>query len=181
MKLIFIYGPPAAGKLTVAQELSAITGYSVFPNHEIVGLVTTLFPYSDDTLSEARKNLTRSIRLQIYKKAAESNISFITTFGMAGANYFDFFIEIKHEVELAGGEVCFIQLICTKDELLNRVTSENRKGKKIDSQEYLLELLDRNPGIFDKFPDVEHLSFENSNLPAQIVSERIAKYYELLP
>jgi tRNA uridine 5-carbamoylmethylation protein Kti12 len=32
MKLIFLYGPPAVGKLTVAQELVTLTGYKLFHN-----------------------------------------------------------------------------------------------------------------------------------------------------
>ena len=33
MKLIFIYGAPAAGKLTVANEIARQTGFKVFHNH----------------------------------------------------------------------------------------------------------------------------------------------------
>lgn len=33
MKLMFIYGPPAAGKLTVAKALCAHTGFKLFHNH----------------------------------------------------------------------------------------------------------------------------------------------------
>lgn len=33
MRLIFIYGLPATGKLTVAQELAKRTGYKLFHNH----------------------------------------------------------------------------------------------------------------------------------------------------
>ncbi len=36
MKLVFIYGPPASGKLTVARELAALTGYKLFHNHLVV-------------------------------------------------------------------------------------------------------------------------------------------------
>ena len=32
MKLVFIYGLPGVGKLTVAKELSIITGYKLFHN-----------------------------------------------------------------------------------------------------------------------------------------------------
>ena len=39
MKLIFIYGLPATGKLTVAVELAAMTGYKLFHNHLVVDLL----------------------------------------------------------------------------------------------------------------------------------------------
>ena len=44
MNLVFIYGPPAVGKLTVAKELSLITGYPLFHNHLTRDLVHELFP-----------------------------------------------------------------------------------------------------------------------------------------
>ena len=39
VKLIFVYGLPATGKLTVARELSSLTGYKVFHNHLVVDLL----------------------------------------------------------------------------------------------------------------------------------------------
>jgi hypothetical protein len=39
MKLTFIYGLPATGKLTIAVELAAMTGYKLFHNHLVVDLL----------------------------------------------------------------------------------------------------------------------------------------------
>ena len=36
MQFVVLYGRPAVGKLTVARELSALTGYAVFDNHLVV-------------------------------------------------------------------------------------------------------------------------------------------------
>ncbi|MEO1956129.1 MAG: AAA family ATPase, partial [Gammaproteobacteria bacterium] len=33
MKVIFLYGPPASGKLTIAKKLADKTGISLFHNH----------------------------------------------------------------------------------------------------------------------------------------------------
>lgn len=47
MKLIFIYGAPATGKLTVGRELAAQTGYKLHHNHMAVDLGLALFNYDN--------------------------------------------------------------------------------------------------------------------------------------
>jgi len=44
MKLIFIYGPPAVGKLTVAEELVKLHDYRLFHNHLTLDLVRNIYP-----------------------------------------------------------------------------------------------------------------------------------------
>jgi tRNA uridine 5-carbamoylmethylation protein Kti12 len=39
MKLIILYGPPAAGKLTVANELATIADVKVFDNHQVIDII----------------------------------------------------------------------------------------------------------------------------------------------
>lgn len=41
---MFIHGPAAAGKLTTARALSALTGLPVFHNHLVVDTLLTVFP-----------------------------------------------------------------------------------------------------------------------------------------
>ena len=43
MKLIFIYGTPATGKLTVAKVLSNKIGFKVFHNHLTFDLVISIY------------------------------------------------------------------------------------------------------------------------------------------
>jgi tRNA uridine 5-carbamoylmethylation protein Kti12 len=45
VKLIFIYGPPAVGKLTVASELAKLTGFKLFDNHVSIDFVKSVFDY----------------------------------------------------------------------------------------------------------------------------------------
>jgi len=42
MELLFIYGPAAVGKLTVARELAKLTGFRLFHNHLTVDAVMAL-------------------------------------------------------------------------------------------------------------------------------------------
>jgi tRNA uridine 5-carbamoylmethylation protein Kti12 len=61
MKLIFIYGLPATGKLTIAQELVAITGYKLFHNHLVVDLLQTVFEFGSPEFIALREEMWLSI------------------------------------------------------------------------------------------------------------------------
>jgi len=76
MKLIFLYGAPAVGKLTVAQELARLTGYRLFHNHLTVDLVSSLFPFGSEPFVQLREK----IWLAAFAQAARQNVSLIFTF-----------------------------------------------------------------------------------------------------
>ena len=63
MRLIFIYGLPAVGKLTVAKELAAKTGYKLFHNHLVVDLLISTFELGASlSLSSVRRYGSRYLR-----------------------------------------------------------------------------------------------------------------------
>lgn len=51
MELIFIHGPAAVGKLTVARELSRQSGVAVFHNHLVVDALLAVFESAVNRLS----------------------------------------------------------------------------------------------------------------------------------
>ena len=66
MDLVFMHGPVAAGKLTVARELSHLTGFRLFHNHLTVDAVAAVFDFG----SEPFILLREQIWLAIFREAA---------------------------------------------------------------------------------------------------------------
>lgn len=48
MKLIFIYGLPGVGKLTVAKELTKLTGYRLFHVHLLADMLESVFGFDSE-------------------------------------------------------------------------------------------------------------------------------------
>src|ERR1700722_14714607 len=109
MQLVFIYGQPASGKLTVARELAALTGLPVFHNHLIVDAVGAVFPFG----SEPFVRLRESLWLRVIGEAASAGRSLIFTFAPEPSVAADFPGRVRSLVEDRGGEVVFVALEVT--------------------------------------------------------------------
>ena len=55
MILVFLYGPVASGKLTIARELAARTGFALFHNHLVVDAVMAVFPFGSESFVRLRE------------------------------------------------------------------------------------------------------------------------------
>jgi hypothetical protein len=106
MKLIFIFGPPASGKLTVGRALAALTGFALFHNHLIVDPVASVFPFA----SERFVRLREEVWLTVMREAAEERRSTIFTFAPEPSVAADFPERVRNLVEAAGGAVHFVRL-----------------------------------------------------------------------
>jgi hypothetical protein len=101
MKLVFLHGAPAVGKLTLARELAALTDFRLFHNHLTVDLVTSLFPFG----SEPFILLREQIWLAAFAAAARSNVSLIFTFNPERTVRESFVQAAIDVVEASGGQV----------------------------------------------------------------------------
>jgi hypothetical protein len=55
MRVVFIYGPVASGKLTVARALAERTGMALFHNHLVVDAVGAVFPFGSEAFVRLRE------------------------------------------------------------------------------------------------------------------------------
>ncbi len=176
MKLIFIYGAPAAGKLTVANEIAAQTGFKVFHNHLSIDAIEPVFKFG----SKPFFKLIEMIRVETIAEAARENVNLIYTFCYA-KDLDDTHVEkIVKAVEDNGGEINFVLLRCDRNELENRVLEEKRrKYGKANNLRILHELLDK----YDLFSPVynrDSLIIDNTNLAAEATARQIIEHFDLI-
>lgn len=140
MKLLFLYGPAAAGKLTIARELAGITGLALFHNHLVVDAVAAVFPFGSERFVRLREHFW----LETMREAAEAGRSTIFTFAPEASVAPDFPDRARATVEKAGGEVIFVRLTLSRAEQERRIDTPARaEFGKLRSLELLRELRDQ--------------------------------------
>jgi len=138
MRLIFIYGMPAAGKLTVAKELSRMTGFAVFHNHLVVDLLWPLFEFGSKPFVELREE----IWLSVFRQAAENQFpGLIFTFAPETTVRAGFIPDAIKMMADEGSSIDFVELTCPVEELKLRLADASRKQyKKLSSVEMFEQL-----------------------------------------
>lgn len=138
MRLIFLYGLPGVGKLTVARELGQLTGYKIFHNHLAVDLVESVFEFGSQPFVELREK----IWLEMFAKAMQANLSgLIFTFAFDRTVRPSFIEYTRAVTESSGGELFFVELTCSTEEVERRLEEPSRaKFGKLHSVERFREL-----------------------------------------
>lgn len=148
MRLIFIHGPAASGKLTIAKELAAQTGLPLFHNHLVVDALLAVFPFGSPGFISLRERMW----MDVFAAAAAESRSLIFTFHPEASVAPDFPQRVVALVEGAGGRVDFVAVICPAEVVAARVEAPSRQASgKLSSLAMLQEL--EAAGAFD-YPDL---------------------------
>ena len=175
MKLIFIYGSPAVGKFTVANELVKQTDFKLFHNHLSIDCVKPIFEFG----SPPFERLIVLIRREMIAEAAKMNVNLIFTFCYA-KDYDDQTVKgLIEAVEQNGGEVCFVFLKAEKAELEKRVIDKTRQEmRKIHTVSSLHSYFAQYE-LFTPVPHKESLIIDNTNLSPEVAAKQIIEHYKL--
>ena len=147
MKLIFLYGTPATGKLTVGQELAAITGYQLFHNHLAVDLLLSVFEFGSPQFVYLREQ----IWLSVFESASQSQLpGLIFTFAPEATVRPEFMSNTIETIARNGGAVHFIELTCPIHELKQRIEDPSRARYQKLASVSLFEKL-HSEGAFEAF------------------------------
>jgi len=175
MKLLFIYGSPAVGKLTVANEIAKQTNFKVFHNHLSIDCIEPIFDFG----SKSFYKLIELIRVETVAEAASQNVNLIYTFCYAKDSDDAHVRKITETVEANGGEICFVLLTAEKDELKKRVLEESRKlygkAKTVEMMDFFFENYD----LFSPVPERASLIVDNTNLSAEKTARKIIDYFQI--
>lgn len=176
MNLVFIYGPPAVGKLTVAEELAKLTGYKLFHNHLTQDLAGEIFP----DFGLPRFDLVYDLRLDVFRHAAKGNINLIFTCARDNDERDKQFIKDTIDAIFGNnGKICFVQLTAPREVLMERVIDDSRKRfHKISDKNKLSDSLDTHD-LEARVDFDEVLVVDTSKQSAAASARQIAEYFKI--
>tara|TARA_Y100000310_G_C20600006_1_gene772513 strand:+ start:929 stop:1459 length:531 start_codon:yes stop_codon:yes gene_type:complete len=176
MKFIFIYGPPAVGKLTIAKELSKLTNYKIVHGHLVNDLIASIF--SHGTKQFLKYN--HKTRLMLFDLACKEKVNgLIFTFGYHNDNDPQRAKDIERVIKKNKGKIYFVKLTADKKILEERtITSDRKKFGKIKTKKLIREVL-KNKNYFKKMDFKPTLEIDNSKLSAKNVAKKIKSHYKI--
>jgi predicted kinase len=128
--LVYLYGPPASGKLTIAQRLSELTGMPLFHNHLTTNALRPVFPFGSPPFMEAN----RKVREAVFDVAAGAGISLIFTNNSAWsgpdprARFEEAADSYRRIMDSHGGRTVFVRLTAPASALEERLANESRQA-----------------------------------------------------
>ena len=171
MKLIFIHGGPAAGKLTVARELARLTGLPLFHNHLVVDAVGAVFPFGSAPFVRLREQFW----LETFSAAAEDGRSLIFTFNPELSVGPGFPERARAAVAAFGGTMPTVRLNLPWEEQERRIDNESRgEFGKLRSLDLLRQLRDNFAAAEAAMPPAD-LTIDTTIVPPAEAARMIAE------
>ncbi len=174
MKLLFLHGAPAAGKLTVARALLHRVPGRLFDNHAAIDLARTIFAFGAPGFWE----LVHSVRYAALDAAAANGVALVvTTFCYAEPDDRPQFEAFEEIVRRHDGQMLPVFLHCPRDEALRRVGNADRvERRKMTSAQSLSGFLDEHN--FTPVPRADCLTLDTGVKSAEATAREIVRHFE---
>jgi hypothetical protein len=175
MKLVFLHGSPATGKLTVARALLRMVAGRLFDNHAAIDLARTLFDFGAPGFWE----LVHAVRYAALDAAAEHGVALVvTTFCYVEPDDRAQYEKFEAIMQGHGGELLPVFLHCSREEAARRVGNPDRvERRKITSEASLSKYLDDHH--FSPVPRPDCLRLDTVVRPAKATAQEIVRHFGL--
>lgn len=183
MKLVFLIGDAAVGKMTVGQALMKQTGLRLFHNHMTIEPVIEIFGYFDG-------KVTAELREVIFREFAKSDnkgmiFTYLWAFDMQSD--WDYIAHVAEIFQQQGAEVYYVELVAPQGIRLERNETANRlkhKASKRDLEASRARLLrddarHRCESLPGELPFASYMKIDNSNLEPAAVATMIREKFGL--
>jgi hypothetical protein len=175
MKLIFLHGSPAVGKLTVAKALLRLVPARLMDNHSNVDLARTIFDFGVPGFWE----LVHSSRCVALHAAGKHGVPLlVTTYCYVEPHDRAAVEEFESILGRYGGELLPVFLHCSREEAARRVGNPDRvERRKLSTTEGLIDYLDGHN--FTAVPRADCVKFDTETMPPDAVAEEIVRRFAL--
>jgi hypothetical protein len=175
MKLLFLHGAPAAGKLTVAKALLEIVPGRLSDNHAAIDMALTVFDFDAPGFWE----LVHSLRCSTFDAAAQHGVGLVvTTFCYAEPDDRALYEDLEAIMRRHSGELLPVFLHCSREEAARRVGNPDRvERRKLTSAESLMRDFDRYH--FAPLPRSDCLKLDTGTRPAEATAREIIRHFGL--
>jgi energy-coupling factor transporter ATP-binding protein EcfA2 len=170
--IVCLVGFPGVGKLTIARALAGIVDATIIDNHWINDPVLRLLPRHDAAAPEAVWPQVAKVRdavLETIATLAPRQSNFIFTYAGSHEDAADrkAFEEYRDVATRRAARFIAVRLLCDEDELVRRIQSPERRGRKLIDPEEAIENVrgfsPLDPGLPGSLTlDVTHLSAEQA-------------------
>lgn len=187
MRLLFIFGAHAAGKMTVGQAVSRITPMKLFHNHMTIEPVIELFGAYNGAVTER----LRQVVFEEFVKTDNYGLIFTFIWAFEEPHDFEYVRWLSEMYRNAGAQVDYVELIAPQDIRLERNRTENRllhKASKRDvalSETRFLSSESRHRCVSEPGEVVRrlgiaperYLRIDNTNLDPDAAAEMIVRHF----
>lgn len=181
MKLVFIIGSGAVGKMTVGQELMKRTGLRLFHNHMMIEPVLEIFGgWRGDVVSKLRR-----VILEEFVNSDQEGMIFTFMWAFDMPSDREYLLDVAKLFEDKGGEVYCVELVAPQEIRLQRNRTENRLNNKASKRnlEFSTNLIlneDQNHRLVSRegeIPFANYLRIDNSQLSPEEAAELIKEHF----
>ncbi len=181
MRLLFIIGAQAVGKMTVGQALARITPMKLFHNHMTIEPVISLFGGYNGAVTER----LRSVVFEEFAKSGNYGLMFTYVWAFDQQADWDYVARLTRLYEEAGATVDYVELVASQEVRFERNRTENRLAEKPSKRNVALseQLIRHAEGKYrcvsepGEIPYANYLRLDNTNLSPEEAAKIIANHF----